>query len=76
MASKQFKYSNLGNIANLYVEKAFYQNTNLFQAKQEFTRTFLEQILSQRKLKKRKIATFMDVSSRTLDRYLNSDNIN
>ncbi len=75
MASKECLYSNLGNVANSLSEKAFYQNTKLFQAKRDFTRVFLEQILGQKKSQKRKIAAFVDVSPKTLERYLNPENL-
>ncbi len=73
--SRESSVDNFGSVSYSTIERSYYQNTNLNQAKRIFTRTFLEQLLGPNKLQKRKIATFMDVSPKTLERYLRSEDL-
>lgn len=62
----------VARLAESLTEKAMSQKTSLFQARREFSKTFLQQVLRQQKLRRTQLATFMNVSPRTLHRHLNS----
>jgi DNA-binding NtrC family response regulator len=62
----------LSRLAESITEKAMLQKTSLFQARREFSKTFLQQILCQQKMRRAQLADLMDVSPRTLHRHLSS----
>ncbi len=70
LKSKKYDHSFPGYIANLLTEKAYHQKNTLFQARREFSRVFLQQLLDHGKFRKGQIATILDISSKTLRRYL------
>jgi DNA-binding NtrC family response regulator len=67
-----FAHSFVSRLAESLTEKAMSQKTSLFKARREFSRTFLNQILSQQNLRRADLAHFMKVSPRTLHRHLSS----
>ena len=62
----------VSRLAESLTDKAMAQNTSLFQARREFSKTFLQQVLSQQKLRRTQLASLMSVSPRTLHRHLSS----
>jgi len=62
----------VSRLAESLTEKAMAQKTSLFQARKEFSKTFLQQVLSQQKLRRTQLASLMSVSPRTLHRHLSS----
>lgn len=62
----------VSRLAESLTEKAMSQKTSLFQARREFSKTFLQQVLRQQKLRRTQLASFMSVSPRTLHRHLTS----
>lgn len=62
----------VSRLAESLTEKAMVQKTSLFQARREFSKTFLKQVLSQQKLRRTQLASLMSVSPRTLHRHLTS----
>jgi DNA-binding NtrC family response regulator len=69
---KPVRSNSLSRLADSITEKAMDQKTSLFQARREFSRTFLQQILCQQKLRRTQLADLMDVSPRTLHRHLSA----
>jgi DNA-binding NtrC family response regulator len=67
-----FAHSFVSRLTDSLTEKAMVQKTSLFQARREFSRTFLQQILSQQKLRRTQLADLMSVSPRTLHRHLST----
>ncbi|HEY5039881.1 MAG TPA: response regulator [bacterium] len=67
-----FAHSFVSRLAESLTEKAMSQKTSLFKARREFSRTFLNQILSQQNLRRTELAHFMNVSPRTLHRHLSA----
>ncbi len=67
-----YPHSFISHLAATLTEKAMVQKTSLFQARREFSKTFLRQILSQQKLKRTQLASLMSVSPRTLHRHLSA----
>ena len=67
-----YTHSFSSHLAETLTEKAMIQKTSFFQARREFSRTFLQQILSRQKLKRTQLASFMRVSPRTLHRHLSA----
>lgn len=67
---KVYSHSYLARLADNSTEKAMSQKTSLFHARREFSKTFLQQILSRQKLKRTRLAELMGVSPRTLHRHL------
>ncbi len=67
-----FAHSFVSRLAVSFTEKAMDQQTSLFQARREFSKTFLQQILSQQKLRRTQLASLMSVSPRTLHRHLSA----
>jgi DNA-binding NtrC family response regulator len=67
-----FAHSFVSRLAETLTEKAMVQKTSLFQARREFSKTFLQQILSQQKLRRTQLASLMSVSPRTLHRHLSA----
>lgn len=65
-------HSFVSKLAETLTEKAITQKTSLFSARREFSKTFLTQVLSQQKLRRTQLASFMSVSPRTLHRHLSS----
>ncbi len=63
-------HSFVSRLAESLTDKAMVQNTSLFQARREFSRTFLHQILNQQKMRRTELASLMSVSPRTLHRHL------
>jgi DNA-binding NtrC family response regulator len=70
--SPVFSHSFVSRLAETLTEKAMVQKTPLFQARREFSKTFLQQILSQQKLRRTQLANLMSVSPRTLHRHLSA----
>jgi DNA-binding NtrC family response regulator len=68
----QFTHSLVSQLAESLTEKAMVQKTSLFQARKEFSRTFLHQVLRQQKLRRTQLASLMSVSPRTLHRHLSA----
>lgn len=67
-----FSHALVSRLAETLTEKALIQKTSLFQARKEFSRTFLQQILTQQKLRRTQLASLMSVSPRTLHRHLST----
>jgi DNA-binding NtrC family response regulator len=67
-----FAHSTLNGLAQSLVEKALSQKATLYEARREFSKHFLEQILSQQKLRRSELAHLLHVSPRTLDRHLSA----
>lgn len=65
-------HSFVSKLAETLTEKSMAQKTSLFTARREFSKTFLNQVLSQQKLRRTQLASFMSVSPRTLHRHLSS----
>lgn len=63
-------HSFVSRLAESLTDKAMVQKTSLFQARREFSRTFLHQILIQQKMRRSELANLMNVSPRTLHRHL------
>jgi len=59
-------------LADNITEKAMTRKIPLFQARKEFSKTFLQQVLSHDNLRKTQVADFLNVSPRTLYRHLSS----
>ena len=56
----------------LAVAKAFLQELSLFRARKEFSKTFIQYLLSQPNIQRDRLAAMMNVSLRTLHRYLSA----
>jgi DNA-binding NtrC family response regulator len=67
-----FSHSTLNRLADSLTEKALAQKSSLSKARREFSKSFLEQVLSQKKLRRSELASLMHVSSRTLNRHLSA----
>ncbi len=67
-----YSHSFVSHLAETFAEKALVQKTSFFQARREFSKTFLQQILSQQKIKRTQLANLMSVSPRTLHRHLSA----
>lgn len=65
-------YSSVSQLAESISDKAIKQKITFFKARKEFSKTFLFQILSLRKMRRDQLASFMNVSSRTLHRHLSA----
>lgn len=65
-------YSSVSQLAESISDKAIKQKISFFKARKEFSKTFLFQILSLRKMRRAQLASFMNVSSRTLHRHLSA----
>lgn len=70
--AEAYPHSYIARLAESLTEKALSQNTSLFRARREFSRTFLQQVLSHQKLRKTQLANLMQVSPRTLHRHLST----
>jgi DNA-binding NtrC family response regulator len=62
----------LSRLAESITEKAMVQKSSLFQARREFSRIFLQQLLSQQKMRRAQLADLISVSPRTLHRHLSA----
>jgi|SRR6185295_8865753 len=62
----------VSRLAESLTEKALVQKTSFFQARREFSRSFLQQILHQQNLRRTQLASLMNVSPRTLQRHLSA----
>ncbi len=71
-SKSHYAHSFISHLADTLTEKALMQKTSLFQARREFSKTFLQQILSQQKLRRTQLANMMSVSPRTLHRHLSA----
>jgi DNA-binding NtrC family response regulator len=71
-ANVHYAHSFISHLAETLTEKAMIQKTSLFQARREFSKTFLQQILSQQNLRRTQLASLMSVSPRTLHRHLSA----
>jgi DNA-binding NtrC family response regulator len=71
-ANVRYTHSFISHLAETLTEKAMIQKTSLFQARREFSKTFLQQILSQQNLRRTQLASLMSVSPRTLHRHLSA----
>lgn len=65
-------YSSVSQLAESISDKAIKQKITFFKARREFSKTFLFQILSLKKMRRTQLASFMNVSSRTLHRHLSA----
>ncbi len=70
--NSDYAHSFVSHLTEILTEKAIIQKTTFFQARREFSKTFLHQILNQQKLKRSQLANLMSVSPRTLHRHLSS----
>jgi DNA-binding NtrC family response regulator len=71
-ANVHYTHSFISHLAETLTEKAMMQKTSLFQARREFSKTFLQQILNQQNLRRTQLASLMSVSPRTLHRHLSA----
>ncbi len=67
-----YAHSFVSRLTESLTERAVSQKIPLFQARREFSTTFLRQILNQQKLRQTQLAVFLGVSPRTLHRYLSA----
>ncbi len=67
-----YAHSLVSRLTESLTERAVSQKIPLFQARREFSKTFLRQILSQQKLRRTQLAVLLGVSPRTLHRYLSA----
>lgn len=65
-------HSFVSSLTETMTDKAVAQRTTLFQARKEFSKAFLRQVLSHQKLRRTQLADLMKVSPRTLHRHLSS----
>lgn len=65
-------YSSVSQLAESISDKAIKQKISFFKARKEFSKTFLFQILSLKKMRRTQLASFMNISSRTLHRHLSA----
>jgi len=63
-------HSYISQLAECLADRAVARKTSLFKARKEFSKTFLNQILKQQKLKHYQLAGLMSVTPRTLHRQL------
>ena len=63
-------HSFVSRLAESLTEKSVVQKTTLLDARKEFSRTFLSQILAQKDLKRAELASLLRVSPRTVQRHL------
>lgn len=68
--SREIHHFFLGFMMNSLAEKAITKKNTLFQARKEFSRVFLRQLLRMKKYKKGHFASLVSVSPKTLSRYL------
>lgn len=65
-----YEHSYVSRLAESLTERAIAERTKFFQARREFSKTFLQQILSQQKFRRTQLAYMMGISPRTLHRHL------
>jgi DNA-binding NtrC family response regulator len=70
--NSDYAHSFISHLIETLTDKAMIQKTTFFQARREFSKTFLHQILSQQKFKRTQLASLMSVSPRTLHRHLSA----
>jgi DNA-binding NtrC family response regulator len=67
-----YAHSFVSRLTESLTERAMTQKIPLFQARREFSKTFLRQILNQQKLRRTQLAGLLGVSPRTLHRHLST----
>lgn len=65
-----FQHAFLSELAESLSEKAFLQQLPLFRARKEFSKTFIQTLLTQPNVQREKLASLINISLRTLHRYL------
>jgi DNA-binding NtrC family response regulator len=63
-------HSYISQLADFLTDRAVSKKTSLSEARKEFSKIFLSQILSQQKIRRFQLADLMSVTSRTLRRHL------
>jgi DNA-binding NtrC family response regulator len=69
-STNPFKHAFVSELAESLSEKAFLQELSLFRARKEFSKTFIQYLLDQPNIQRDRLAGLMNVSLRTLHRYL------
>lgn len=70
--SPVYAHSFVSQLTESLTERAMTQQIPLFQARREFSKTFLRQVLNQQKLRRTQLAVLLGVSPRTLHRHLSA----
>ncbi len=70
--SNPFQHAFVSELAESLSEKAFLQELSLFRARKEFSKTFIQYLLNQPNIQRDRLASLMNVSLRTLHRYLSA----
>jgi DNA-binding NtrC family response regulator len=69
-SANPFKHAFVSELAESLSERAFLQELTLFRARKEFSKTFIQYLLNQPNIQRDRLASLMNVSLRTLHRYL------
>ncbi len=67
-----FVHSSVSRLAESLAEKAVEKKMSFSKARKEFSKTFLFQVLGQKKMRRSQLASLMNVSTRTLHRHLSA----
>jgi len=67
-----YQHAFVAELAESLSERAFLQEMSLFKARKEFSRTFIQYLLRQPNIQRDRLASMMNVSLRTLHRYLSA----
>jgi len=67
-----FIHSSVSRLAESLAERAVEKKISFSRARKEFSKTFLFQVLGQKKMRRSQLANLMNVSTRTLHRHLSA----
>lgn len=70
--SAPFAHSSVSRLAESLAERAVEKKMSFSNARKEFSKTFLFQVLGQKKMRRSQLASLMSVSTRTLHRHLSA----